>query len=266
MVRLLCPLLFITLATPFYLDSLDSIAKSISPSSKLQFVVTFTVVLDPSMADIKDLYYQQSGYHTPIVEDGAPRSVPLDFNEYPFPVQTLTDSHISNGTGKGKLSILGLEDQRRLSWKQRIRHFTWAYFTLTMATGGIANVIAQSKDIYSIALAFRIVIDTHQVPGPYRFPGLQTIGIVTCSINILFYIAIWALLILRFYLHPFTFRTSFLHPTESLFAPAAVVSFGTILINITQYTGSRILGPLQILFWFDAALAVISSAGIYLLL
>lgn len=28
-----------------------------------------------------------------------------------------------------------------LSWKKRIRHFTWAYFTLTMATGGIANVI-----------------------------------------------------------------------------------------------------------------------------
>lgn len=28
-----------------------------------------------------------------------------------------------------------------LSWKKRIRHFTWAFFTLTMATGGIANVI-----------------------------------------------------------------------------------------------------------------------------
>ncbi|RJE27417.1 Malic acid [Aspergillus sclerotialis] len=28
-----------------------------------------------------------------------------------------------------------------LSWKKRIRHFTWAFFTLTMATGGIANVL-----------------------------------------------------------------------------------------------------------------------------
>lgn len=28
-----------------------------------------------------------------------------------------------------------------LSWKQRIRHFTWAFFTLTMATGGIANAL-----------------------------------------------------------------------------------------------------------------------------
>lgn len=33
-----------------------------------------------------------------------------------------------------------------LSWKKRIRHFTWAYFTLTMATGGIANVLYTSND------------------------------------------------------------------------------------------------------------------------
>lgn len=28
-----------------------------------------------------------------------------------------------------------------LSWKKRIHHFTWSYFTMTMATGGIANVL-----------------------------------------------------------------------------------------------------------------------------
>lgn len=28
-----------------------------------------------------------------------------------------------------------------LSWRERVRHFTWAYFTLTMATGGIANAL-----------------------------------------------------------------------------------------------------------------------------
>ena len=30
----------------------------------------------------------------------------------------------------------------RLSWKDRIKHVTWAYFTLCMATGGIANVLS----------------------------------------------------------------------------------------------------------------------------
>lgn len=36
------------------------------------------------------------------------------------------------------------EENGKLGFRQRIRHMTWAYFTLTMATGGIANVLHQS--------------------------------------------------------------------------------------------------------------------------
>lgn len=32
-----------------------------------------------------------------------------------------------------------------LGWKKRIRHVTWAYFTMTMATGGLANVLYEGK-------------------------------------------------------------------------------------------------------------------------
>lgn len=87
-------------------------------------------------------------------------------------------------------------------------------------------------------------------------------------INIVFYVIIWALLLLRFYLFPFTFKASFLHPTESLFVPAAIVSFGTILINISQYgpshAGEWLHDAVIVLFWLDAAVAVVASAGIYL--
>ena len=105
---------------------------------------------------------------------------------------------------------------------------------------------------------------------PYRFHGLDTIGTVVFLINIALYLFIWGLLLARFYHYPYTFKASFLHPTESLFVPACVVSFGTILINISQYgpenTGPWLMEAVGILFWIDAVLAVLFSAGIYLVL
>ncbi|KAI1910233.1 hypothetical protein LOZ61_004593 [Ophidiomyces ophidiicola] len=118
-----------------------------------------------------------------------------------------------------------------------------------MATGGLANVLYQV---------------------PYQFKGLETISIAIFITNIALYLIIWMLLLLRFYMFPYTFKASFLHPTESLFAPAAIVSFGTILINISQYgpskTGEWLQQAVVVLFWFDAALAVVASAAIYLVL
>lgn len=50
-----------------------------------------------------------------------------------------------DGIGQSKKEKSEYHQDRKLSWKQRIRHMTWAYFTLTMATGGIANVLYNSE-------------------------------------------------------------------------------------------------------------------------
>ena len=75
---------------------------------------------------------------------------------------------------------------------------------------------------------------------------------------------------MRFYFYPYTFKASFTHPTESLFVPAFAVSFGTILINIVEYgfgkVGEWLNEAVVVLFWFDLALAVVLSVGIYLIL
>lgn len=53
------------------------------------------------------------------------------------------------------LGLFGLKRtvSGELSWKKRIRHITWAYFTLTMATGGLANVLYEGLH-WSISFLF----------------------------------------------------------------------------------------------------------------
>lgn len=52
------------------------------------------------------------------------------------------EHQLADGENPGKQEQEGDFDQpKQLSWKQRMQHVTWAWFTLTMATGGIANVL-----------------------------------------------------------------------------------------------------------------------------
>lgn len=157
----------------------------------------------------------------------------------------------------------------KIAWKQRIKHFTWTWFTMTMATGGIANVMY----VVMYAVAWRRRVDTlrrHSIPQPFRIPHLYALGAIFFILNIVLFLFNIAMISTRFYLYPSTFRASFVHPTESLFVPAAIISFGTILINITQYgigrTGSWLENTMVVMFWIYCTLAVLFSCGIYLLM
>ena len=105
---------------------------------------------------------------------------------------------------------------------------------------------------------------------PFRFRGLEAIGVFFFLLNVVLFFVNIALISLRFYCHPETFVASFMHPTERLFVPASVVSFGTILINISQYglshSGQWLNSAVAALFWFDCALALLASMAVYLLM
>ncbi|RQM07759.1 hypothetical protein DH86_00003040, partial [Scytalidium sp. 3C] len=103
---------------------------------------------------------------------------------------------------------------RKIGIRDRIKCYTWTWFTMNMATGGIANVL-------------------HAIP--FRSDWLQIIGVIFMIFNMCLFVMNCCLLTLRFIWVPGSFRESFLSQKEALFIPASIVSAGTIVINIEQY-------------------------------
>ena len=92
----------------------------------------------------------QDGYRTPTVEDYEryPTSCAPEHHDHNTesncdPHAHLPTSHSGPTQHLHNLSGLnvGYLIGEKLQWRERIRHFTWTFFTMTMATGGIANVI-----------------------------------------------------------------------------------------------------------------------------
>jgi len=111
-------------------------------------------------------------------------------------------------------------------------------------------------------------------PVPFRFSGLNTLGLIFYFFNLLMYLLISLGLVVRAYHFPTAFRASFLHPTESLFIPASMIALGTVLVTTAEYglapsgvaaTGPWLLDTLVIVFWIYAAGAVAFTVGIYVL-
>ncbi|KAI9797282.1 MAG: hypothetical protein M1833_005578 [Piccolia ochrophora] len=203
---------------------------------------------------------EDDGYRTPTIEDlendhahrrAQVASVRDDESNIPPQLrsQLLADEAPRAPRRDDSSDVTDGKMKLNLNWKQRIKHFTWTFYLLTMATGGVANVI-------------------HSVP--FRFTGLYAIGCAIFIFNIVLFILVTVGISLRFYFYPFKFRESFMHPTESLFIPASVVSFGTILMNISQYgvesTGPWLNTGVMILYWLECLLATVSSCVIYLIL
>ena len=111
----------------------------------------------------------EDGYRTPTGEDfdlasrqpyskrreddalaGGFSKPPPAVNGHPNDIPNGTPNGTPNGvlghhSATASTASLGERLFEALFWRERIRHFTWTFFTLTMATGGIANVIYTGK-------------------------------------------------------------------------------------------------------------------------
>lgn len=78
------------------------------------------------------------------------------------------------------------------------------------------------------------------------------------------------MMLTRFIMYPHMFFASLIHPTESLFVPAFAVSWGTLLINMTDYgsgyTGEWLMQALLVLYWFNVAFSFTLSLSVFLTL
>ncbi|KAK4132899.1 C4-dicarboxylate transporter/malic acid transport protein [Trichocladium antarcticum] len=128
-----------------------------------------------------------------------------------------------------------------VGFRDRIACFRWTWFTTTMATGGVANVL-------------------HSIP--YRSQWLTGVGLAFFFLNVFLFVMNCVLISLRFYWRPGTFVESFTDQFESFIA--------TILITVCQYgiphTGPWLLAAAEVLFWIYIGVSTLVSAGLYLTL
>ena len=103
----------------------------------------------------EDGHVHTQDFFPSISEDGDGSEEKNEHNEQINSEKILEDSVIGKKNKKSKKQknqgvdeVGGLQGaeresdpRRRLSWRERVRHFTWTWFCMTMATGGIANVL-----------------------------------------------------------------------------------------------------------------------------
>ncbi|KAK0705298.1 voltage-dependent anion channel [Lasiosphaeris hirsuta] len=181
-----------------------------------------------------------------------------------------TDTDLEPASLNGMVTKANRMSGRKVGIRDRIGCFRWTWFTMTMATGGIANVL------YSL---------------PYRSRWLTVIGLAFFFFNICLFVMNCILLTLRFRFRPGSFMQSFTDQFESLFISAFVICFvctmsalllhgtpesnrtpriGTILITTCQYgvthTGPWLLATMEVMFWVYISVSTLVSACLYLTL
>ncbi|KAK5089609.1 hypothetical protein LTR70_007201 [Exophiala xenobiotica] len=141
--------------------------------------------------------------------------------------------------------------ERNVRMLDRLKHFTWAWFTLPMSTGGIALLLSPQLQ-------------------PHTFPGLNTIGKVVYIFDLVNFTTLVCVKSYRFLRWRNIFIGSLTHPTESLMAATSLSSLASIIAAIARY-GIPACGPwlvvaYRVLFWIYFAVTFIYAVGQYTLL
>ena len=148
-------------------------------------------------------------------------------------------------------SFVAVSAARVESFLERVDHLTWAWFTLPMATGGLALLLGNQ---------------------PHTFSGLLAIGKIFYIWDLLLFSTLSVGITTRFIRGWGTGRLSksFHNPTEGLFFPCFLISLSSIIPGMWIYGGEAcgvwLAVVVRILFWMYLAVAFLAAVGQYTLL
>lgn len=130
--------------------------------------------------------------------------------------------------------------------RKRLKHFTWAWYTLPMSTGGLSLLLYAQ---------------------PHQFPGLKTIGLVIYIINLVIFTAVSFAMVTRFLLNSGSCIKSITHPREGFFLPTCLLSMATLITTTDRYAipkdDSNLVWAVQASFWCYVIITLILSIGQY---
>jgi C4-dicarboxylate transporter/malic acid transport protein len=137
-------------------------------------------------------------------------------------------AHGGGGHGHGHHDV----DPATVDWRERLKHFTFAWYASTMSTGGVAFVLS--------------VV-------PHRFSFFTGLGTAIYIFNIIYFLVITSIMITRFMMHPGTLTKALANPHEGFFFATFWLTIATMITNATAYgvpaTGTSLVVPLRIAFW-----------------
>ncbi|KAK1148740.1 hypothetical protein N8T08_008625 [Aspergillus melleus] len=141
------------------------------------------------------------------------------------------------------------KDQSTAKEIRLLDRFTWANFTCTQSTGGVAILLSET---------------------PHRFRGLQTAGVVVFTLNLVLFVLFTTAMICRFIQRPSNLRKSVTIPPEAYFTGSLWLSMATIIMCMQRFgvphSGPWIIVAVRVLFWTYAAITLTYNIIVFVIM
>ncbi|KAI8972219.1 voltage-dependent anion channel [Trametes punicea] len=134
------------------------------------------------------------------------------------------------------------------SWRERIRHFTWAWHAVIMGTGVVSALL-------------------HNLPYHNDSLALKVAALIVFLINLVLFVFVCTCTVLRYIMFPEVWSLMLSHPAQSLFIGCFPMGAATLInsaLNINQdwgFGGDAFLWTLWGFWWLDSAVSYIIAFG-----